>query len=333
MFRIESSGRAMSARRVAYVVSPSSRTPRGYLTILILDDVDGCGRPERIPQTIDLGVGGLGFLGAIHVSDPHPSDVPSGLRSPDRVLRLVEHLSRSPQGLTAKQLARRTGIPVKTVYHHLKTIIDRRWAWRGADGRHYFLPDVLGPVPDVTARLHRIQPVLDRLAADTGCGVFLASLRDQLTVVAHSEVTGAPRLDDIAEGLPEAAHATAAGRALLAAMPSHHRHRYLKASGLRRFTALTVVDEDELEDELRVAGEAGMYTESGQCRSDIACSAVIVRAGPHLSGNLALASAMRIDLPTDRRRAADRLLRLAPADLVPILGPALTLAELPHADI
>jgi DNA-binding IclR family transcriptional regulator len=248
------------------------------------------------------------------------------------VLRLVEHLSCSPQGLTAKQLARRTGIPVKTVYHHLKTIIDRRWAWRGEDGRHYFLPDVLGPVPDVTARLHRIQPVLDRLAAETGCGVFLTSLGDQLTVVAHSEAAGAPRLDDIAEGLPEAAHATAAGRALLAAMPSHHRHRYLKASGLRRFTASTVVGEDELEDELRVAAETGMYTESGQCRSDIACSAVIVRAGPHMSDNLALASAMRIDLPADRRRAADRLLWLAPADLVPILGPALTLAELPRAD-
>ncbi|MFD7026093.1 helix-turn-helix domain-containing protein, partial [Promicromonospora sukumoe] len=107
------------------------------------------------------------------MSASHPTAAVPGLRSPDRTLRIVEHLSRSPQGLTAKQLARRTGIPVKTVYHHLRTITDRRWAWRGADGRHYFLPDVLGPVVDVTARLDRVRPVLRRLAAETGCGVFL----------------------------------------------------------------------------------------------------------------------------------------------------------------
>ncbi|MFC8796543.1 IclR family transcriptional regulator [Promicromonospora sp. NPDC057138] len=269
------------------------------------------------------------FLGAISLSGSHPTGASSGLRSPDRTLRLVEHLSRSPQGLTAKQLARRTGIPVKTVYHHLRTIIDRQWAWRGEDGRHYFIPDVLGPIADVTARLDRVQPVLDRLAADTGCGVFMTALRDgQLTVIAHSEITGAPRLDDFAEGLPEAAHATAGGRALLASMPSHHRHRYLKASGLRPFTRRTVRSQDELDDELRTAAQTGLYTEYGQCRSDVACSGVIVRTGPRTSDNLALATAMRIDLPKDRRRAADRLLRLAPADLVPILGPALTPDEL-----
>ena len=258
-----------------------------------------------------------------------PPDPTSGLRSPDRALRLVEHLSRSPQGLTAKQLARRTGIPVKTVYHHLKTIIDRRWAWRGEDGRHYFVPDVLGSVTDVAVRLHRVQPVLERLAVDTACGVFLTSLRDgQLTVIAHSEVAGAPRLDDLADGLSEAAHATAGGRALLAAMPSSHRHRYLKASGLRPFTAQTVRSQEELDDELRIAGETGVYTEYGQCRSDVACSGVIVRTGPHTSDNLALAIAMRIDLARDRRRTADRLLRLALADLVPIVAPALTPDEL-----
>lgn len=263
------------------------------------------------------------------MSASDPTEASPGLRSPDRTLRLVEHLSRSPQGLTAKQLARRTGIPVKTVYHHLKTIIDRRWAWRGEDGRHYFLPNALGAPTDVTARLDGVQPVLQRLAVDTGCGVFLTSLRDdQLTVIAHSEIGGAPRLDDIAEGLSEAAHATAAGRALLAAMPSHHRHRYLKVSGLRRFTGQTVRSEDELDEELRTAAETGLYTEFGQCRSDIACSGVIVRSGPRTSDNLALATAMRIDLPDDRRRAADRLLRLAVADLVPILGPALTPDEL-----
>lgn len=263
------------------------------------------------------------------MSASNPTAAVPGLRSPDRTLRLVEHLSRSPQGLTAKQLARRTGIPVKTVYHHLRTIVDRGWAWRGADGRHHFLPDVLGPAVDVAARLDRIGPVLARLAAASGCGVFLTSLSGgQLTVVTHSEFTGAPRLDDLADGLPEAAHATAGGLALLAAMPSDHRHRYLRASGLRPFTGQTVRSQGELDDKLRAAAATGLYTERGQCRSDVACSGVIVRTGPRASDNLALATAMRIDLPDVRRRAADRLLRLALADLVPILGPALTPEEL-----
>ncbi|MDR7381219.1 IclR family transcriptional regulator [Promicromonospora iranensis] len=267
--------------------------------------------------------------GANLLSASDPTGASSGLRSPDRALRLIEHLSRSPQGLTAKQLARRTGIPVKTVYHHLKTIIDRGWAWRGEDGRHYFIPDALGSVADVTVRLDRVQPVLQRLAADTGCGVLLTSLRDErLTVIAHGETTGALRLDGMADDLAEAVHATAAGRALLAAMPSQHRHRYLKASGLRPFTGRTVRSQDELDDELRIAAETGVYTEYGQWRSDVACSAVIVRTGPRTSDNLALAIAMRIDMSGGRRRAADRFLRLALADLVPMLAPALTPDEL-----
>ena len=289
----------------------------------------GWRRPRVGASLTALTVAGFLFLGAISLSDSHPPDASRGLRSPDRVLRLVEHLSRSPQGLTAKQLARRTGIPVKTVYHHLRTIIDRGWAWRGEDGRHYFVPDALGPVTDVTARLDRVQPVLDRLAADTGCGVFLTAFRDErLTVIAHSEIAGAPHLDDVAEGLSEAAHATAGGLALLATMPSGHRRRYLKASGMRPFTGRTVRSQDELDDELRSAAETGVYTKYGQYRSDIACSGVIVRTGPRTSDNLALATAMRIDLPKDRRRAADRLLLLAVADLVPILGPALMPEEM-----
>ncbi|GAA2224593.1 hypothetical protein GCM10010413_18250 [Promicromonospora sukumoe] len=266
------------------------------------------------------------------MSASRPTAAVPGLRSPDRTLRIVEHLSRSPQGLTAKQLARRTGIPVKTVYHHLRTITDRRWAWRGADGRHYFLPDVLGPAVDVTARLDRVRPVLRRLAAQTGCGVFLTSLRDgQLVVLAHSETTGAPRLDDIADGLPEATHATAGGLALLAALPADRRHRYLKAAGLRPFTGQTARSQDEVDDELHRAAASGVYTEHGQCRSDTACSGVLVRTGPRTSDNLALATAMRIDVPDVRRRTADRLLRLALADLVPILGPAPTPDELASA--
>ncbi|GAB3227280.1 IclR family transcriptional regulator C-terminal domain-containing protein [Glycomyces halotolerans] len=266
------------------------------------------------------------------MSAPDPTDDVPALRSPDRVLRLVEHLSRNPQGLTAKQLARRSGIPVKTVYHHLRTIIGRGWAWRGDDGRHHFLPDLLGPVADMTARLDRVQPILDQLATDSECGVFLAAFRDeQLTVIAHSETTGAPRLDDIAEGLPQAAHATALGRALLAAMPLHRRHRYLKESGMRPFTSRTVRSPDELENGLRRAAETGVFTEFGQCRSDVACSGVIVQTGPRATDNLALATAMRIDLPERMRSEAERHLRLALADLVPILGPAITLEEPPRA--
>ncbi|PRY57296.1 IclR family transcriptional regulator [Glycomyces artemisiae] len=253
---------------------------------------------------------------------PAPTGGPPALRSPDRVLRLVEQLSRNPQGLTAKQLARRTGIPLKTVYHHLRTVIDRQWAWRGEDGRHYFRPEAVGPAPGAVPRLDRVRPVLERLAAGTGAAVFLASLReDRLAVAAHAAAPGAVPLDGLAVDLPEAVHATAMGRALLAGLPAHQRRRLLKEQGLRPFTSRTVRDADGLEAELRRGARSGVFTETGEYREDVACAGVIVRTGARASDGLALAAAVPAGLPQARRREVDRRLRLAAADLVPILIP------------
>jgi len=84
-----------------------------------------------------------------------------------------------------------------------------------------------------------------------------------------------PYLEDLEVGLPAAAHATAAGKALLSTMPSSRRRSYLEEQGLRPFTA---------RDERRRGDEAVFGARPGQQQGE--AEAVVVAARPPDEGEI-----------------------------------------------
>ena len=86
-----------------------------------------------------------------------------------------------------------------------------------------------------------------------------------------------PYLEDLEVGLPAAAHATAAGKALLSTMPSSRRRSYLEEQGLRPFTARTTTDRERLEADLASVRPGAPVVGHGEFRDGVSCAAALVR--------------------------------------------------------
>lgn len=208
---------------------------------------------------------------------PEPEDL---VQSVSRALRVLEVVTASP-GLPVKAIARRSGLNLSTTYHLVRTLAYEGYVRRLPDGCYDVgteLPRRFHDVVESLGRPPRSRDVLSHLVQVTGLSAYLGRLSASGMVVADVvEGPGSPYLEDFEVGLEVAAHATALGKALLAAMPSATCREYLRSQGgLPAFTAQTVTDADALEGWLRSVDRAAPVVEHGEYRDGVSCAAALV---------------------------------------------------------
>ena len=105
-----------------------------------------------------------------------------------KAVGLLEYLGRSERGATQAELAKELDITVSTCYRIIQTLQKSDWL-RKLPGNRY---DVSGgllaaamKLIDSTARFDGAQPILERLAAQTGlsCKLSIRQGREQLTIL------------------------------------------------------------------------------------------------------------------------------------------------------
>jgi DNA-binding IclR family transcriptional regulator len=148
------------------------------------------------------------------------------IRSVSRALSLLDAVGEAGRPVPAKSLARRTGIPLPTTYHLLRTLVHEGYLQRTDIG--YALGDRIGVLSAslsiASARRHQL---LQHLHDELHAAAYLSVLEDgeiRLTDVVDSP--GAPRVD-LWVGFHDAAHATALGKAVLSTLPQHQRREYV----------------------------------------------------------------------------------------------------------
>jgi DNA-binding IclR family transcriptional regulator len=246
------------------------------------------------------------------VTDDGPTDL---IQSVSRALRILEEVARSPRPLLVKVIARRCRLNLSTAYHLTRTLCYEGYLVRQADGGYVIGSAVAARFHEVTGSLQRppgTKVVLHHLAAVTGHTAYLASFSaGRLLIVDLAEGSRSPWLEDLQVGLEAAAHATALGKALLAAMDGRARRCVLAEQGMRPFTRCTPVEPDQVEHELVRLRPGDLVTEHGQFRDDVCCAGVAI-PGPGRDGWWALgASARGLRLPAPLLAE----LRLAATDL------------------
>lgn len=248
-----------------------------------------------------------------------PSDL---IRSVSRALRVLEEVGATPQGLTAKQVARRCEINLSTAYHLLRTLSYEGYLIRRSHGVYRIGYEIANRFRDLAHSLQQppgLRPVLQHLASVTGYSCYLSRIVDERVVIAEVvEAPGSPHLEDLVTGFSESAHATALGKALLAAMPQPKRHFYLRSQGMHALTPRTVVEPERLDLELQSQSRAGFFFEESQFRDGVSCAAVLVR-GRGL-GTTWASLALSMSSSRFRRLKHDMVgeLRLAAEDLASI---------------
>jgi DNA-binding IclR family transcriptional regulator len=212
---------------------------------------------------------------------PSPHDF---VQSVSRALRVLELVSNSP-GLPVKAIARRSGLNISTTYHLVRTLAYEGYLARQPDGCYELgaeLPRRFHDLVGSLGRPPRSGQVLQHLAGTTGLSAYLGRFSGGRVVVAEVvEGPGSPYLEDFEVGLDVAAHATALGKALLAAMPRSSRRAYLTDQGLRPFTRNTRIELAAIEHELESLSPVQPIIEHGEFREGVSCAAGLVpRADP-----------------------------------------------------
>jgi DNA-binding IclR family transcriptional regulator len=198
-----------------------------------------------------------------------------------RALQVLEVVAQAGDGVTAKAVARRTGFKLPTTYHLLNTLVHEGYLVRLHHARGYGLGYKLTGLHrqlceqlDVTPR---VAGALEYTHRRSGTATYYGVFRDAELVVAHVvDSAAAPRVQPLDVGFHEAAHATAFGKVLLAAMTPAQRRDYLFGAGLARLTDRTITRLDTFEEELAQVREVGLAQEVEEFRPDLACVAAPV---------------------------------------------------------
>lgn len=244
------------------------------------------------------------------------TDGPTLIASVQRALHLIDAVGEATLPVPAKVLARRTGQPLATTYHLLRTLVHEGYLSK-VDGLGYVLGERIpelssgpGRTATVLAHAHR---VLRALHVETSAAAYLSVLDDgeiRLTDIADS--ASAPRVD-LWVGFHDAAHATAVGKAILAAIDEPARREYLAAHTLPDLTPHTVTDQRVLLRQLDTA--VGYAVDREEYALGTACIAITVPSSSWTAAVAMSAPARHVDrlvghLPA-LRRAAEQI-ALAP---------------------
>jgi IclR family acetate operon transcriptional repressor len=108
--------------------------------------------------------------------------------------------------------------------------------------------------------------------------VQLAIMQDtSLVNVLRRDARHAVRVGAGLGGESNAAHATATGKAILAWLPPRELDRIIADKGLTAFTANTIVDKDELKEQLRLTRRNGFAVDREEFQLGVVCLGAAIR--------------------------------------------------------
>ncbi len=220
-----------------------------------------------------------------------------------RLFALLELFAASDRRQSLQGLVLETGLPKPTLHRMLQQLESAGLLQRDSDGRHY------GTGP----RLRRLAENL--LFHDSQHGARHAVLRQlveqvgescNITALSGSEViyldrveTAAPLRFYLHAGSRVPAHCSASGKVLLAQMAPAQRRRLLGELPLERYTATTITDWEQLEQEVRAVRKSGCALDNEEFLPGLLCIAVLVPRQDGGISNLCIAAqapVMRLDV-------------------------------------
>ncbi|MEB3368083.1 IclR family transcriptional regulator [Saccharopolyspora mangrovi] len=176
------------------------------------------------------------------------SGEPTLIASVQRALRLLEVVGQHPGGITAKCLARNTGLALPTTYHLLRTLVHEGYLAKLDDGA-FIVGDQVAGLHDAAQAQQlrsRIRGVMTELREDLNAAIYLARYHEgEVVVDAIVDSPRTPRVDAWVD-FREAAHATAVGKCLLSGLSKDERTDHFRRYPPEDLTPRTITGLREL---------------------------------------------------------------------------------------
>lgn len=246
-----------------------------------------------------------------------PSSEPRDLiRSVSRGFQVLEAVGQSPRGLTVKQIARRCELTVTSTYHLVRTLAYEGYLNRREDGTYIVGLEVADRFRELVLAYRgpqEISTILRTAAAETGHTFLLARfVHGRVAVIAIEEGIRSPRCEDLVVGFDDAAHATAAGKALLASLNPDQRWRFFKEVGLPALTPRTLTSPEVLDEDLSTGNSRGLYTDTEEFHLGLSSAGILAVTDREAERRLAVACTVPPeDLAVSAESIRSRLLAVA----------------------
>src|ERR1700724_1133359 len=226
-----------------------------------------------------------------------------------RGLRLLHLFSESPRGLTAKQVAALSRLPVSTVHRFLANLVTTGFLNRDIEGTHHLgiACFSIGQAAAGQLDIRRLSlPYLRELNQQTRETIHL-TVRHGLSAVYVEKLDSPEPLrihSRIGAAIP--LYCTAVGKVLLAYLPPQERSAVLDRMEMHRFTSNTAGSPQELQTQLQLVRRNGYACDLEEHEAHIRCV-----AAPIWDHTGAVTASLSITAPAVRMGVA-RLRQLGP---------------------
>lgn len=203
-----------------------------------------------------------------------------GVQSLERAAALLDAVAARPDGINLAELSAQVGLHNSTAFHLTKTLVGLGFIDQNPETRRYRIgPRIFmlaASALDEKTLLAFSTPILERLSAATREAAHLAIRSGHdVVIVARTAATGLLTLSQTGALRPP--HATAIGKALMAAMPDAELERMVRSIDRPRFTDATLTDAEALLADVLAARQEGMAHDRGELDPDVRCIAVPVK--------------------------------------------------------
>ena len=223
--------------------------------------------------------------------------------------KLLNLFSESPRGLTAKQVAALSRLPVSTVHRFLANLVTAGFLNRDLEGTHHLgiACFAIGQAAAGQLDIRRLSlPYLRELNQQTRETIHLTVRHGVSAVYVEKLDSPEPLRIHSRIGASVPLYCTAVGKVMLAYMPSDEQERVLSQLELKRLTPNTAGSLQELKAELYRVGKNGYASDLEEHELHIRCV-----AAPIWDHTGSVQSSLSITAPSLRMPVA-RLRQLAP---------------------
>jgi DNA-binding IclR family transcriptional regulator len=238
---------------------------------------------------------------------------PERIRTLDRGLQIVHYLAEERRSVGVSQIAQATGLPAGTVHRLLAALMARDWVEQNPQTSKYHLGfGLLGVAAAATAYtplVDRARPVLKRLSEISGLHSYLGVLVGSHTAyLAMAEGRDAD-VHEFDRGLLQPAHATSAGKVLLAYLPQEEFDRLYPANRpLVAYTSKTLADVEALRQELARIRKEGLAWDRGEMKESWHGVAIRIRGSDgRVIASMKTGGATAVATPEHLKRVAEEM--------------------------
>lgn len=214
------------------------------------------------------------------MSDRRQADTGKTIKSVETALEILEEVKRR-EGATMAELAAAVDLSKSTIHHYVTTLKLYDYL-EEVDGQYRagLKPLTFGGKARAREQIYRLaKSDVDQLASETGEEARLIIEQNGASIVLYQAEGESVDRPHTYVGFMEELHCTAAGKALLAALPENRADELIADMDLSARTEHTITERDALEDELERIRSRGVAFDDEEWTEGIRCVATAITAG------------------------------------------------------